>query len=500
MDLKQHLDNGVVGFPTALASTVGLIQASPVILTATMGFGLGGSTFVMAVILSFLMMLCQSTTFSEAAAILPTTGSVYDYISCGLGRFFGIVGTLTAYVLVMAFAGTSEAVLSGVMATVNFDVLHNTLEAAGMEWMVGIGLFIVFAVLNIFGITVFSRAEVVLTFGMFSTLMIFGITGLIKAPLVQLDGFFGTSMVGTDLNTILSFIGMAMFMFVGAEYVTPLAPELKNSARNIPKAMYIGLTAVFVCLLIYGAAVSRQVANVALDAEGTVHLLDTPLAIPMFANQVMGPIGKIWIGIGFLCAGCATINTMMAGLPRLLYGMAVDGALPKIFGYLHPRFKTPVFSIVVACLIPCAPALYVKGDVDRLMPLILAAVCCWGVAYLMVTLSVVVLRIRRPDLPRAYRAPLYPLPQILSSVGIVIAMCYIAPPGMNPMDIYLPFGVMLGLTALYALVWTVFVQRSNPFIPVPVEQILAEEFEGADPIFTEPLFSDGEGDKAIEAG
>ncbi len=499
MKLQAHLDNGVVGFPTALASTVGLIQASPVILTATMGFGLGGSTFVMAVVIAFLVMLCQSTTFSEAAAVLPTTGSVYDYISCGLGRFFGITGTITAYVLVTAFAGTSEAVLSGIMATVNFEVLHSTLEAAGMEWMVGIGLFILFALLNMFGITAFSRAEVVLTFGMFSTLLIFGITGLIKAPLVQLDGFFGSSMVGSDLTTTLSFVGMAMFMFVGAEYVTPLAPELKNSARNIPKAMYIGLTAVFVCLLVYGAAVSRQVVNIALDAEGTVHLLDTPLAIPMFAEQVMGPFGKIWIGIGFLCAGCATINTIMAGLPRLLYGMAVDGALPKVFAYLHPRFKTPVFSIFISCLIPCVPALYVRGDVDRLMPLILAAVCCWGVSYLMVTLSVVMLRIRRPDLSRAYRAPFYPIPQILSSVGIVVAMVYITPPGMNPMDVYLPFGVMLGLTALYALVWTVFVQKANPFIPVSVEQILAVEFEGAAPIFGDPLFPDDEGDKALEA-
>jgi amino acid transporter len=265
-------------------------------------------------------------------------------------------------------------------------------------------------------------------------------------------------------------------MFVGAEYVTPLAPELKNSASNIPKAMYIGLTAVCACVLIYGSAISRQVVNVAINANGTVHLFDTPAAIPRFAEQVMGPFGKIWIGIGFACAGCATINTMMAGLPRILYGMAVDGALPKIFTYLHPRLKTPIFSIAFACLIPCVPALYVQGDIDRLMPLILAAVCCWGVAYLMVTLAVIMLRIRRPDLPRAYRAPLYPLPQIISSIGIVIAICYIAPPGMNSRDIYLPFGVMFGLTALYALVWTVFVQRVNPFTPVPVELILEEEF------------------------
>ncbi len=476
MDLKKHLESGVVGFPTALASTVGLIMASPVILTVTTGFSLGGSTFVVAVLIALVMLLCQAMTFSEAAAIIPTSGSVYDYISCGLGRFFGITGTITAYVLVHAFAGTAETILSGIMATVNFEALHNTLEATGTEWLVGVGLVIIFAILNFFGISVFSKAEVILTFGMFSTLLIFGICGLIKAPLVPLEGIFGASMVGSDLNTMLSFVGMAMFMFVGAEFVTPLAPELKDSARNIPKAMFIGLSGVCVCMLIYGTAVSRQVINIPLDPQGTVHLLETPNAIPMFANQVMGPFGKIWIGIGFLFAGAATINTLMAGLPRILYGMAVDGALPRIFTYLHPRFKSPVAGIIVAALIPCGHAWYLKGNLDQILHLILAAVCSWGVAYLLVTLSVVVLRFRRPDLPRAYRSPWFPIPQLVSSLGIVIAICYIAPPGMDAMEVYIPFGIMLALTALYALVWTLLVQKVNPFQPVSIELLLDEEF------------------------
>ncbi len=74
------------------------------------------------------------------------------------------------------------------------------------------------------------------------------------------------------------------------------------------------------------------------------------------------------------------------------------------------------------------------------MPLILAAVCAWGVAYLLVTLSVVMLRIRRPDLPRAYRSPWFPLPQIISSVGIIIAIVNITPPGMDSRQVLVPFG------------------------------------------------------------
>ncbi|SUC25702.1 Uncharacterised protein [Providencia rustigianii] len=87
--LSSHIENGKVGFPTTLASSVGVIMASPVILTVTSGFGIGGDTFALAVLLSFIMMQAQLTTFSEAAAILPTSGSVYDYISCGDGAILG---------------------------------------------------------------------------------------------------------------------------------------------------------------------------------------------------------------------------------------------------------------------------------------------------------------------------------------------------------------------------------------------------------------------------
>jgi amino acid transporter len=473
--LTVHLDEGVVGFPTALASSVGVIMASPVILTVTTGFGLGGGIFAAAMAIALIMMLAQATTFSEAMSMLPTSGSVYDYISCGLGRFAAITGTISAYFLVHVFAGTAETILSGIMATVNFDTVQEALDKSGTSWLVGVGLVVIFGIVNFVGVSAFSKAEVILTGFMFTTLLVFSVMGVLTTPLVPLEGIYGKSP-SSDPMAILSFIGMAMFMFVGCELVTPLAPEMKNASRNIPRGMTIGLCLVALLMYIYGAALCRQVVNIAVNTEGTVHILETPQAIPAFAKQVMGPFGKIWIGIGFLFAGAATLNTLMAALPRILYGMALDGALPRIFAYLHPRFKTPVVGILVAVAVPCGHAWYLHGNLDKIMNLVLAAVCSWGVAYLLVTLSVVSLRIRRPDLPRAYRSPLFPLPQIVSSVGIILGIWHVTPPGMNSRDIYVPFLCMLGLIAVYALFWTIFVMKVNPFTPVPVEEILEEEF------------------------
>lgn len=471
----QRPESGVIGFPTALATAVGLIMASPVILTVTSGFGLGGGAFAAAVLIAFVLMQAQATSFAEAASILPTTGSVYDYISCGLGRFWAITGTLSAYILVHVFAGTAETILSGIMALVNFESLNTMVERTGYSWLVGVGLVLTFAVANAFGVRVFSRAEIFLTLGMWLTLMAFGLVGLFKPAAVALEGWFGGSAIGTSVPAVLSLVGMAMFMFVGFEFVTPLAAEMKRPARVIPRAMTLGLFAVALCMLVYGSAMRRQVENVALNPEGTLRLLDTPMAIPQFAEQVMGPFGKIWIGIGFLFAGAATINTLMAGLPRIMYGMAMDGSLPRIFAYLHPRLKTPLVGIAVAALIPCVHAWMIQGDLDRLTTLVLAAVCAWGVAYVLVNISVILLRIRRPDLPRPYRSPFFPLPQIVATAGILVAIWYITPLGTSSAPVYRYFGIMLGLTALYAFIWTRFVRRVPLFKPVPVEEVLQKE-------------------------
>jgi len=473
---NAHLERGVVGFPTALATAVGVVMASPAILTATTGFSLGGSTFVVAMAIAVLLMFMQATTFSEAAAMMPTAGSVYDYIACGLGRVAAITGTIAAYMLVHVFAGTAETILSGVMATVNFPALHDALTAHGATWAVGVAMVLLFGVLNFFGIKAFARVEIFLTFSMWATLMIFGICGLVKAPQVQLDGFFGASQVGTDPYAVMSLVGMAMFMFLGIEFVTPLAPELKRAHRNIPRAMMLGLVLVWLCMVMWGAAMARQVPNTPVDPKAVVHILETPDAIPLFAQAIMGPVGRFWLGIAFLLAGAATINTLMAALPRILYGMALDGALPRAFATLHPKYKSPVVGIAVAALIPIVHTVAIQGDLDRILPLVLAAVCSWGVAYLLINLSIVMLRIRRPDLPRAWRIPLFPLPQIVASVGIFIAIWYITPPTIQPRDVYLPFGTMLAATAFYALVWTLLIKRQSGFTPVPVEQVLEQEF------------------------
>ncbi len=238
---------------TELRSTaVGLIIAGSVLLTATTGFGIRGGTLALAVAIAFVLMLAQTASFAEAAGMIPTAASVYDYISCGLGRFPAITGTLSGYLIVHIFAGTAEVAVAGVFASVNFAAFSGM--ADGGSWKIGVGLVMFFAVVNGLGIDLYAKFEVAMTAFIWGTLCLFGIAGVVREPVADLAGLsVHRRWASISSRRFRSWVSR-FFLFVGCEFVTPLAAELKNPGRTIPRAMYVGETAVWIAVFLYGAS------------------------------------------------------------------------------------------------------------------------------------------------------------------------------------------------------------------------------------------------------
>ena len=110
-----------------------------------------------------------------------------------------------------------------------------------------------------------------------------------------------------------------MFTFVGMEYTCPLAEEIEDPGRNIPLGIFLGLTLVSVPVVLFGLAAVRYVPGDQLAAFSPVAQMDAAIAI-------LGDTGKWWMALISIGATLSTLNALIAGIPRILYGMGLTAA------------------------------------------------------------------------------------------------------------------------------------------------------------------------------
>ncbi len=460
-----------IGLGTGVATSVGMMLIASAMLTISQGLSIGGYLFIVGLVISFVIVLCQATSFSELSGMIPTEGSVYDYVTAGLGRFWGMTATLAAYIIVTAFACSAEVAAAGIFAQKNFSTL-NSLIPTENAWIISEIIILACIALNIFGLSVYAKAEIILSYSKWIIMMCIGILGVLAVPKIQPEMIWGASMIGDNWEALFTMVSFSLFLFVGVEYITPLAPEMEDAPRNIPRSILYGMLMCLVGMLLYATGITRQVPNEVIDAATNTRLYDTPESIAIFGNNVLGELGKFGISLAVFIATIALVNTIIAGIPRILYGMAQDGMLPSAFGKLHSKYQTPWVGILFIGAIPAIGAYLVGGNTQGVFQLLLAAVCSWIFFYILINISVVLLRRRRPDLARPYKIPFYPLPQIIATLGLLITFWYIAPPFLTRQDIYLPFGIMLLICAIFSFIWIKYVAKMEMWKTVDVEEIL----------------------------
>ena len=465
--MSEHQNK--IGVSTGIASILSLMLLGSSFLTITQGISLGGYMFFIALSISYALMMCQATSFAELSGMMPSEGAVYNYVTAGFGRFMGVTATLAAYIIVTAFAASAEVAVAGIFARENFGLQFIPSE---FTFIIGWFIVIVCMYINLRGLQMYALMENIMSYFKYVVMVILGLIGLFIAKKgADLSFIWGDSTIGSDYSALFALVGLTLFLFVGAEYVTPLAPEMKNHEKNIPRSLFSGLTLSIIAMFIFGTAIIWQVPNevVTTLADGTaVKVLDTPESALMFGEAVLGTVGKWSFAVIIFVATVALINTIIASVPRILYGMAQDGMLPTVFTKLHSKYQTPWFGILFVGIIPMVGSFFVGENIDGVFSLILSAICSWIFFYALVNLSVIKLRNRRKDLKRPYKVPFYPIPQIIALVGMVITFIYLTPPFLTAQQIYIPFLIMLSLCALYAF----FTVKKDRWKPVEPEELM----------------------------
>ncbi len=220
------------------------------------------------------------------------------------------------------------------------------------------------------------------------------------------------------------------FAYVGFEAVSTAAAEAKNPSRDVPIGI---LGALVICTLIY-MAVAAVMTGVVPFAElsspapvavaiDRMDLAWADIAVPFAVGGELNIINFL-IKVGAITGLSSVMLVLCYGQTRIFYTMARDGLLPKVFAVIHPKFRTPwLGTILLGALIAVAAAFLPISLLGQLVSFGTA------VAFSIVCLSVIYLRIKHPDLERPFRVP----GGIITAVLGILACLYLAYKNFEPM-------------------------------------------------------------------
>ncbi len=438
-----------LGFMTMLAICIGLVIVQGSMITATQGIGLGGTAFIAAMVTAYILAQCNAFTFSELSLMFPQEGTLATYTQKAIGHFPAIISVFSGYVVVAMLAIPVEMFLVDA-------IIGELLPGVFPQYVIPFGILAFFAFTNYLGADVFAGAQNILAFILVVALVLLGlsaVTGAVEPhPVVSgptIDWSFGGVLDGS----FLGMVAMAMWLMVGVEFICPMINEVKDPEKNIPRAMSLSLTAMLAIFLVFVSGVGFYM--------NTDTILSSPIPYLDYANAVFGQGGLIVAAIMAVAATCSTVNTVLAGVPRMLHGMAENRqAFPQL-KIVSKKYGTPWVGIVFMVVIIAIPV--VLMGIDDLITLVIAASTSWLLAYVVSHIDVLVLRRTMPNLRRPYKTPFYPLPQIIGIVGMTYVAFNNSPsPEMTALVYKITGGILLVISIIAAL-WVKFYMKRGLF-------------------------------------
>ena len=421
----------------------GIFIVSAGISQQVAGWGPGGLMLVW--VITGLMTLAGALAYAELAAMMPRAGGQYVFLREGLNPLAGFLYGWTLFTVIqsgtIAAVGVAFAKYLGVFFPSLTDAVFLSLGSlhlpgAGAAIPIGVSPQRVVAIVsvlvltgvNVRGVALGSRLQTLLTgvkLVALTALIVLGIVVFRRADVAAANfhGFWGTQ---PWTFAMLPVVGAAMvgslFSSDAWNNVTFAAAEVREPARNLPRALAIGTGLVSGLYLLANIAY-LNVLPFAGDPHGTTALAR---GLQFAAQERVGSAAvEVMLGAagGAVMAAAIVVSTFgcNAGLilagPRVYYAMARDGLFFARAGELHPAFRTPVFGLLTQAV--WTSVLCLSGTYNQLLDYVIFAALLF---YLLTTIALFRLRRLRPDLPRPVRAFGYPVLPALYMVAIAVLM------------------------------------------------------------------------------
>jgi basic amino acid/polyamine antiporter, APA family len=369
------------------------------VLTGTAASQNAGPALVLSMLISAIGCAFAGLCYAEFAAMVPVAGSAYTYAYATAGELFAwIIG----WDLILEYALSTSTVAvgwSGYFVSLMNDVgvtIPPAMTSPPMNLPAAVIVLLVTTLLVI-GIKESADTNTLLVTIKTIVLIVFVAAGAAYVKRENLTPFVppNTGSFGEfGWSGVLRGAGVMFFAYIGFDAVSTAAQEAKNPARDMPIGI---LGSLAICTVIY--------VLVAIVLIGIVPYKDLMVADPLAVG--IDATGLRWLSpVIKMAALFGLFSTMLVNLlaqTRIFFAMSRDGLLPPVFGVVHPRFRTPYLSTVltgsIIALVAALTPINILGQLVSIGTLL---------AFVLVSVGVIVLRRTAPDAPRPFRTPAVP--------------------------------------------------------------------------------------------
>jgi APA family basic amino acid/polyamine antiporter len=374
--------------------------------------------FLLVWVLGALISLCACFAFAELGSMFPDSGGQYIYLREAYGD---LVAFLYGWMLFAVANGGSIAALSVASAAYLGQVVplvsqdHVVFSLLGIvvtrAHLMGLVLIAILTLVNVVGLRWGTLLQNISTWTKFAAMAAFVGLGFVigKGHWSNFHSQGVPLSMGLSPTQLISALGVGLiavfWAYDGWVYITWVAGEVKEPRKNVPLAMVLGVLVVGV---IYVAMNLTYMYALPLKEIATHETIAHAAATVLFS-----PRAAVWLSlmIAVSCFSAAATCTLSGA--RVYLAMAQDGVFFQRMAVIHPKWRTPAFSLIGQGV--WAAALTLSGRYDQLYTYVIYGMV---LSYTLTVIGMFLLRWKRPDIPRPYRCTGYPwLPAIYVLIG-----------------------------------------------------------------------------------
>ena len=431
-----------IGLSSATAlNMIDMIGVGPFITIPLMLSAMGGPQAMLGWILGAVFAICDGLVWAELGAAMPGSGGSYRYLKEIYGP--NRLGRLISFLFIWQLSFSAPlSIASGAIGLAGYAAylwpgletqytVHSwslavpVLGSLQVGWLVSGGTFLSIAILGLAMLLLYRK---ITSIGWMSKVLLGGVVGTMTWIIIAGLTHFNAARAfdfppGAFTLSHNFFLGLGSAMLVatydywGYYNVCFLGDEIKEPARNIPRALLLSILLVGCLYVVMNVSILGVVPW--RDLVGSGHSNRGLYVVSIFMERIYGSwAANLATGL-VMWTAFASIFSLMLGYSRVPYAAALDGNYFRAFAKVHPQHRFPYVSLLALGSVAALFCFLSLADVIAALVVIRITL-----QFLVQAIGLIVLRIRRPNLPRPFRMWFYPMPALLASVGFIYVLVY----------------------------------------------------------------------------